>query len=107
MLRIYYDYSTVVDDEKYFPIQEQLKQILNEFGYKFTVEQKKEFVERLSEVDGLNVNYDGGYINFRSKQFIRFLDTFLDVDESKIKIEQRNKKIKNKAVPVTYIHVYQ
>ena len=107
MLRIQYDYSTIVDDKKYFPIQEQLKQILNEFGYKFTVEQKKEFVEKLSKIDGLTVNYDGGYVNFKSKQFIRFLDTFLDVDESKIKIEQRNKKIRGVAIPVTYIHVYQ
>ena len=107
MLRIQYDYSTIVDDEKYFPIQEQLKQILSEFGYQFSVEQKKEFVERLSRIDGLIVNYDGGYVNFKSKQFIRFLDTFLDVDESKIKIEQRNKKIRGKAVPITYIHVYQ
>ena len=107
-MKIHYRYEDVIDDQVYFKIQKELISLLRKYNYRFTVDEKRQFIKELSNIDGLRVDFDEEnekYVNFKQKNFMTFLTTFLDNDH--IEIEQRNKKIRNKAVPITYIHVYQ
>ena len=106
-MKIHYRYEDVIDDAVYFRIQEELITLLRKYNFQFTVEQKREFLRDLNRVEGLRVDFDEEnekYISFRQKNFLTFLTTFLDNDN--ITIEQRNKKVRAKAIPITYIHVY-
>ena len=107
-VKIHYTYDQIINDEEYYKIQEELIRLLRKYNYRFTVDEKRQFIKELSKIDGLRVDFDEEnekYVNFKQKNFMTFLTTFLD--NNHIEIEQRNKKIKNKAVPITYIHVYQ
>lgn len=106
-MKIHYRYEDVIDDQVYYRIQKELIRLLRKYNYRFTVDDKRQFLKELSNVDGLRVDFDEEnekYVNFKQKNFMLFLTTFLDNDH--IEIEQRNKKIRGKAVPITYIHVY-
>lgn len=106
-MKIHYQYEDVIDDQVYFRIQKELISLLRKYNYRFTVDEKRQFIKELSNIDGLRVDFDENekYVNFKQKNFMTFLTTFLDNDH--IEIEQRNKKIRGKATPITYIHVYQ
>ena len=107
-MKIHYTYEQGINDEEYYRIQKELIRLLRKYNYRFTVDEKRQFLRDLSEIEGLRVDFDEEnekYISFRQKNFLTFITTFLDNDH--IEIEQRNKKIRNKAVPITYIHVYQ
>lgn len=106
-MKIHYTYDQVINDEEYYRIQEELIRLLRKYNYRFTVDEKRQFIKELSNIDGLRVDFDENekYVNFKQANFMTFLTTFLDNDH--IEIEQRNKKIRGVAVPVTYIHVYQ
>lgn len=107
-MKIHYRYEDVIDDQVYFRIQKELISLLRKYNYRFTVDEKRQFIKELSKIDGLRVDFDEEnekYVNFKQKNFINFITTFLNNDN--ITIEQKNKKIRGKACPVTYIHVYQ
>lgn len=105
-MKIHYRYEDVIDDQVYYRIQKELISLLRKYNYRFTVDEKRQFIKELSKIDGLRVDFDEEnekYVNFKQANFMTFLTTFLDNDH--ITIEQRNKKIRGKAVPITYIHV--
>ena len=108
-MKIHYRYEDVIDDEIYFKIQEELIRLLRKYNYRFTVEQKRQFIKELSKIDGLRVDFDEEnekYVNFRQKNFKNFITTFLNNDA--VEIKQYNKKIRGgKVVPITHICVYQ
>lgn len=107
-MKIHYRYEDVIDDQVYFRIQKELVSLLRKYNYRFTVDDKRQFIKELSKIDGLRVDFDEEnekYVNFKQANFLDFITTFLNNDN--ITIEQRNKKIRGKAVPITYIHVYQ
>lgn len=105
-MKIHYRYEDVIDDQVYHRIQEELIRLLRKYNFQFTVEQKHDFLRDLSEIDGLRVDFSENekYISFKQKNFMEFLTTFLDNDN--IVINQRNKKVRGWAIPITYIHVY-
>lgn len=106
-MKIHYRYEDVIDDSVYYRIQEELVALLRKYNYRFTVDEKRQFIKELSNIDGLRVDFDEEkekYVNFKQKNFMTFLTTFLDNDH--IEIEQRNRKIRSKATPITFIHVY-
>ena len=106
-MKIHYTYDQVVNDEEYFRIQEELISLLRKYNYRFTVDEKRQFIKELSKINGLRVDFNENekYVNFRQKNFMTFLTTFLDNDA--VEIEQYNKKIRGKVVPITHICVYQ
>ena len=107
-MKIHYRYEDVVDDEIYFKIQKELIRLLQKYNYRFTVDEKRQFVKELSKIDGLRVDFDEEnekYVNFKQKNFMNLITTFLNTDA--VEIKQYNKKIRGKVVPITHICVYQ
>lgn len=107
-MKIHYRYEDVITDEVYYRIQEELIRLLRKYNYRFTVQEKRQFIKELSKIDGLRVDFDEEnekYVNFRQKNFINFLTTYLNNDN--IEIKQYNQKIRGKSVPITHICVYQ
>lgn len=107
-MKIHYRYEDVIDDQVYFRIQKELISLLRKYNYRFTVDEKRQFIKELSNIDGLRVDFDEEnekYVNFKQKNFMTFITTFLDNDT--IEIKQYNKKNRGKVVTITHICVYQ
>ena len=102
MFKVYYQLQTVYNDETYFPIQNRLIELLNQYGWKFTSQEKKDFINELSKIEGLTVVDDGGRnLTFRQSNFIQFLEEFLD--SNAIEITTRKHRVRGRVVSYTHI----
>ena len=106
MFKVYItDYTKYIfDDDGYYKLQSEVKALLDSYGWRLNRTQKQQFVERLSEIDGLRVINTSKNITLKSDNFINFLENVLDSDN--IEIEQRKCRERNKVVHYTFIHKY-
>lgn len=103
MFKIYYEMKVVYSDETYYPIQNRLLELLNQYNWRFTAQEKKEFIEELKKIEGLQVVDDGGRNpTLNQANFIQFLEEFLNSDA--ITITTRKHRMKGKVVSYTHIH---
>ena len=103
MFKIYYEMKVVYSDESYYPIQNRLLELLNQYNWRFTAQEKKEFIEELKKIEGLQVVDDGGRNpTLNQANFIQFLEEFLNSDA--IIITTRKHRMKGKVVSYTHIH---
>lgn len=102
MFKVYYQLSTVYNDDTYYPIQNRLIQLLNQYGWRFNAQEKKEFIDELSKIDGITVVDDGGRNpTFKQANFIQFLEEFLN--SNAIEVTTRKHRIKGRVVSYTHI----
>ena len=102
MFKIYYEMKIVYNDETYYPIQNRLIELLNRYNWRFNAQEKKEFIDELKEIKGLQVVDDGGRNpTFRQANFVHFLEEFLD--SNKIEITTRKHRVRGKVVSYTHI----
>ena len=102
MFKVYYQLQTVYDDETYYPIQNRLLELLNQYNWRFTAQEKKEFIEELKKIEGLQVVDDGGKNpTLNQANFVHFLEEFLDSDN--IVITTRKHRVRGKVVSYTHI----
>lgn len=103
MFKIYYELKTVYNDETYYPIQNRLIELLNQYGWKFNAQEKKAFIDELKKIEGLTVVDDGGRNpTFRQANFVHFMEEFLNSDA--ITITTRKHRVRGKVVSYTHIH---
>ena len=102
LFKIYYELQTVYNDETYYLIQNRLIELLNQYGWRFTAQEKKEFISELKNIDGLRVVDDGGSNpTFRQYNFIHFMEEFLD--SNAIEISTKKHRVRGKVVSYTHI----
>ena len=106
MFKVYItDYPTYIyNDDNYYKLQGEVKSLLDSYGWRLNRQQKQEFVDKLSKIEGLRIINDGDNITLKSSNFIGFLENILDSDH--IEIEQRKCRERNKIVSYTFIHKY-
>lgn len=106
MFKVYItDYPTYIyDDDNYYKLQEEVKSLLDSYGWRLNRKQKQEFVDKLSKIEGVRIINDGENITLKSANFIGFLENVLD--SNRIEIEQRKCRERNKIVSYTFIHNY-
>lgn len=106
MFKVYItDYTKYIfDDDGYYKLQSEIKGLLDSYNWRLNRTQKQEFVDKLSEIEGLRVINTGENITLKSDNFINFLKNVLDSDH--IEIEHRKCRERDKVVHYTFIHKY-